>query len=211
MTDRNISDDLDADAGPVERPRAKGGRPRKVAPAPANKLRRAGRSANQRPPRFPQREQVRTEQDRVNAPAERLYRKSRRTVDAFFVDQKIIPKGMSYEWKAETVFGRPENAHQIDLRENHWKPVPSTRHPELCPDGYEGPIRQGGQILMERPDYLTKEALKEGYVEAREQLTGQEQAVKSNPGDGEFEREHVSVERRTQGIKKSYEPFIIPD
>ena len=59
----------------------------------------------------------------LRAPAppggERLTRR-RRTQDPFYIDPSIIPPGISYEWKRQSVFGQPDNEHWFGLRENHW-------------------------------------------------------------------------------------------
>jgi len=211
----NPTDNLD-DAGPAVRPKAKGGRPSKSAAPANNKLRRPGRStpSRLRHQRQPEREETRVAQDRTEQPAGRLYRNNRRRVDQFYIDPKIAPRGFNYEWKRESYAAKPDSPHMIGLRENHWTPVPSERHPELVEKGATGPIRRDGMILMERPSYLTQEALEEAYIEAKEQLTGQEQQIRRGGDETkfgrQFSREHESVQRQS-GIGKSYEPIPIPD
>jgi hypothetical protein len=64
----------------------------------------------------------------------RLHRR-RRVSDPLYVDRRIIPPGYSYEWKAESIYGQPLTEHVIDIRENHWRTVPASRHPELAASG----------------------------------------------------------------------------
>lgn len=113
----------------------------------------------------------------------RLQRRSRRNSDQFSIDKRLIPAGMTYEWKAETVIGQPQTAAMLEYRENGWTPVPTGRHPFLMPEGTEksAPIRLGGQMLMERPLYLTKEARQEMYNDAIQALTGREEAATATP------------------------------
>ena len=132
----------------------------------------------------------------------RLYRR-RRSSDPMAFDKRIIPEGMSYEWKRETIYGQADSAHQIDLRENHWRPVPAARHPELAPAG-ETCIRRGGSILMERPAYLTDEARMEDIMAGREPVERQEQLMYGTQ-PGQMTRDHPSV-RRASYINRQYSP-----
>lgn len=138
---------------------------------------------------------------------ERLHRR-RRTTDYFYVDPRIIPAGMSYEWKRESVHGQPDNEHWIELRENHWTPVPAARHPELSTKN-ETVIRRGGTVLCERPSYLTDEAKLEDIQEALDPIQQQEELLYGTK-PGEFTRNHPSV-RRIAGINREYAPGYVPD
>lgn len=173
-----------------------------------NIVRRVGRPDTARIQRAEPREEIRTE-ERSTAPGQRMQRSRRRTEDVFRIDRKIIPQGMSYEWKRVAVKGRAESSHQVNLRENGWTPVPTSRHPELMPDGHTGPIQKDEMLLMERPSYLTEEARQEDYELARDQVRIKEAAIRDTPA-GTFSRDHPSAQRNT-GIRKSYEPMSIPD
>lgn len=137
---------------------------------------------------------------------ERLHRR-RRTTDVFYVDPRIIPPGMSYEWKRESIFGQKDNEHWIGLRENHWTPVPAARHPELAAKG-ETAIRRSGTVLCERPSYLTDEARMEDIQEGLRPVQQKEELLYGGK-PGEFTRDHPSV-RRIAGIKQEYGPGYVP-
>lgn len=115
----------------------------------------------------------------------------RRTANPLDFDQRIIPTGMSYEWKRESLLGKPDGEHQIGLRENHWRPVPASRHPELAQQGEEV-IRRRDTILMERPGYLTEEAQMEDLSEAIRPVQGMEEIMYGTK-PGELTRDHPSV------------------
>ena len=111
----------------------------------------------------------------------------RRTADPFSFDQRIIPAGFSYEWKRESVFGEPDTTHMIEMRENHWKPVPASRHPELAMMG-DTVIRRGGTVLCERPKPVQ-----------------QMEEVMYGTKPGELTRDHPSV-RRIAGVRQQWSP-----
>ena len=127
----------------------------------------------------------------------------RRTTNPLEFDQSIIPPGLSYEWKRESTFAQPDREHQIALRENHWTPVPADRHPELAPEG-ETVIRRGGELLMQRPKYLTEEAQMEDIQEALRPIAVTEEKLYGTP-DGQFTRDHPSV-RKVAGITQQWAP-----
>lgn len=135
----------------------------------------------------------------------RLVRRRRRTDDKFHVHPSKVPDGWSYEWKRQRVYGMEDVDHQVNLRENHWTPVPGGRHPEMMPIGWEGPITKDGMVLMERPQYLTDEARQEDLDIAREQVRVKENQLGQTPS-GTFTRQHPSVERITR-VKRSYGPI----
>ncbi len=163
-------------------------------------LERVGRGANARM-RPPQRAQVR-EPGEARESDTRLVRTRKRTDDRFHLDPRVIPAGMSYEWKAESVYGQKNLDHIASLQDNHWKPVPQERHPGLV-------VRKDGMILMERPAYLTDEARREDLEIARDNVD----KVRNNIGDtpqGQFSRDHPSA-RRVTGVHSSFESVPIPE
>ena len=83
------------------------------------------------------------------------FRTSRNLYD---LDTSKIPDGMSYEWKAQTISGAPNDAHMIMYEMNGWEPVPADRHPELLGSRAVAgaQIVLGGQILMQRPAEITE-------------------------------------------------------
>lgn len=115
------------------------------------------------------RAQQRTEQ------REPLRRRRSTTMPTFYIDPASIPPGMDYNWKRLTFAGQEDKEHQIGLAENGWIPVPAKRHPDKAgrdadPDSA---IIRGGQILMERPSELTREARDEHTAQSREQIRNQ--------------------------------------
>ena len=136
------------------------------------------------------------------ASGERLTRR-RRTADPLYIDPRIIPPGMSYEWKRESLFGKPDGSHQIGLRENHWRAVPAERHPDLAEDG-QSVIRKGDTILMERPKYLTEEAQMEDLSEAMGRVQSMEEIMYGTK-PGQFERDHPEVRKRSY-VRQQYAP-----
>jgi hypothetical protein len=136
---------------------------------------------------------------------ERLVRRRSRSDDKYYVHPSKIPAGRSYEWKREQVYGQPDTDHQVNLRENHWTPVPASRHPEMMPIGDTGPVRKDGMILMERPLYVTQEAREEDYQIAMDQVRAKESQMRNTPG-GTFTRDHPSVHRIAR-VQRSYGPI----
>lgn len=165
--------------------------------------RRAGRPLNARfqaPPRPP--EPV------VDGDGKVLRRRRQRSTDDVFAATTAdkAPEGWTYEFKRESVFGKPDTRHQIGLRENGWRPVPASRHPEMMPEGYDpdGPIRIDGQMLMERPEYLTQEAREEDHSIAMGEVDKVRASQMGTPA-GTFSRSHPSAQR-VSGVKVSYGP-----
>lgn len=135
----------------------------------------------------------------------RLQRHTRST-DRFHVDPASIPDGMSYEWKRHTMLGQEDKQHQIGLAMNHWKPVPAARHPELAGNSVgEKAIIIDGQILMERPKYLTDEARAEDNANAARQMSDQMQRLEQDIGIS------AAFEQRPTEIHRSFERVEVPD
>lgn len=138
----------------------------------------------------------------------RLRRQSRRQ-DKFHIPPEIIPDGWSYEWKRQSCYGQPDPDHQINLRANHWRSVPSDRHPQLMPDGHTGAITKDGQILMERPAYLTEEARQEDYEIAMGEVARKEAQLGHTPPNT-FTRDHESARRVTR-VRRTYGPMTVEE
>lgn len=62
----------------------------------------------------------------------------------FRIRPEIVPEGMVYQWRRESLIGEPDTAHIATLRRNGWREVPADRHPDQ-------PVRLEGLILMECP------------------------------------------------------------
>lgn len=137
-------------------------------------------------------------------PTERLMRTSRRQ-DKFHIDTRLVPDGWSYEWKRESVYGQPDPDHQVNLRANHWRPVPVERHPNLMPPGHTGAIKKDGMVLMERPLYLTQDAQMEDYQIAMDQVRRKEEQLGATP-PGTFDRSHPSAQRQSF-VRRGYGPL----
>lgn len=84
----------------------------------------------------------------------------------FHIPRDQIPPGTSYQWNNYTVFGQTNPSADSHALMQGWRPVDASRHPHLMPEGHKGPITVKGQILMERPVELTREALQEDYDRA---------------------------------------------
>jgi hypothetical protein len=92
-----------------------------------------------------------------------ISRKGDRNIDKFAIPKEEIPVGWSYQWICETVLNEPQTASLLDFQQKQWTPVPQDRHPTR-------PVRQGGLMLVERPQVLTDEARQEEMQEARDQV-----------------------------------------
>jgi hypothetical protein len=164
---------------------------------------RRGRPPNARIQRPPEHEPEREEAVR---PDQRL-RRARRTDDPLYIDPRIVPPGMSWEWKREKVHGATDETYMYNLMENHWAPVDAEKAPHLVAKGHQGAVRKGGLILMERPAYLTQEARQEDYELAMGEVHRKEASLLDAP-PGTFVRDHPSV-RKQHRIVKTVEPLVI--
>lgn len=137
------------------------------------------------------------QRDEVHAPARRTRRKkSNISEDIFYIPQDEIPDGSSYEWKRWTVMGMEDPFYIAQMREQGWEPVDPKRHPNWLPPGYSASnIIKGGQILMERPMELTKEARAENRQLAKRQVIEAEQRLGMTPKDT-LTREHPDIKPR---------------
>lgn len=152
--------------------------------------------AEQRPPQ-------RTEQRLKRAP---------KSDNRFHVPPEEIPDGMSYQWNTVSVMGNEEIAREqkIHMERNHWTPVPAKRHPWLSGSKTsDGPIIIGGQMLCERPSYLTDEARAEDLRNATTQYGHQFKRLTEAP-DGTGPRDNKG--RSLVSASRSFEPVqAVPD
>lgn len=136
-------------------------------------------------------------------------RKHNNSTDKFAIPPEMIPPGVSVEWKAETVAGKPVDSWtQVELYENGWRPVDVSMMPDLMPQGYKGVIRQGGQVLMERPIELTREAEAEARENARAAVQAKEDQLRGAVGPF---RDRTAGTARNTGISRTIEPGAIPE
>lgn len=123
--------------------------------------------------------------------------------DDFYIDPRKIPEGWDYNWKRHTVANMPDPAYETELLQAGWEAVDATRHPDMVPPGYKGPIIRKGMILMERPKEISDMAKDRENRNARELVYNKERELGIAP-KGTFERDG-----RT-GVKKSFGPMDIP-
>lgn len=129
--------------------------------------------------------------------------------DEYYIELGIIPDGWSYEWKARTILGAEDPAHQVALARKGWESVPASRHPELMPIGYKGAeITRKGMVLMERPSEITEEIRELERRRARLQVRSKEEQLSAAPS-GQFERSNKGNDLAK--IKKGYEAMPIPE
>lgn len=126
--------------------------------------------------------------------------------DEFPVPQ--AEEGWTYEWKRKALLGQEDHLHMVELRQVGWMPVPTYKHPEYMPTGWEpeAPIERKGMILMERPTEIVEEFRRRNDMAARKQVRDKEAQIAGTP-DGTMTRDHAQV--RPQ-IKKGYEAIPIP-
>ncbi len=101
--------------------------------------------------------------------------------DIFEIPKELIPQGWSYQWNAVSIAGNSE----IILDQNHmmhqngWRPVPAERYAgTLVPKESTGNIIRGQQMLMERPEELTKEAQNEDLRNAFQLISDRNESLK---------------------------------
>lgn len=122
--------------------------------------------------------------------------------DKFAFDRSIIPAGWDYQWKTDTVLNQRDPAYRVDLHKAGWRPVPSTRHPEMMPSDWTADyIIRGGQILMEMPMATVEAARLRERRNALEAVRVKEDQLNSTPQN--------TFSRRGQ-TSRQYAPMEIP-
>jgi hypothetical protein len=101
--------------------------------------------------------------------------------DEFYIDPDTIPEGWDYNWKAIEIAGKPNQYHMVSQKRNGWRPVDASRHPEIMPDGSEGPIIKKGLMLMEMPKSLVDRYKKMQLKESRDQLSNADRQLHESP------------------------------
>ncbi len=107
----------------------------------------------------------------------RRYKGGQDMPNKYHIPPEQIPEGMSYQWNSHSVFGQVQHSTNAFMGMQGWEPVMSTRHPHLCPPGYDGPIIIDGQMLVERPADFTNEALQEELDKARGEVRMKEEQL----------------------------------
>lgn len=129
--------------------------------------------------------------------------------DDFYIPDRDIPDGWTYEWKRKTILGAEDPAYNVQISRAGWEAVPADRHPEYMPmDGKWKHIERKGMVLMERPKAIVDDARKKDLRSARDQVRMKEEQLNGAP-DGQFERRNK--DDSLVKVKKSYEPMVIPD
>ena len=119
--------------------------------------------------------------------------------DPLYIDPKMIPAGLSVEWKRFSCYGKPDPAYMARLQRQGWEPCPVDKWRFLVGDEYEGKtVDIEGMRLMQRPKELTEEARREDYEIATGQVKNKMQQLSSTP-EGQLERKvlksNVSIGR----------------
>lgn len=93
----------------------------------------------------------------------------------YFIPKEIVPEGMVYQWRRESILGEQDLANMASLKRNGWREVPADRHPER-------PVRLEGLVLMECPEMFVQQARAEerqaAMAEKRKQLRPRNEAVR---------------------------------
>lgn len=91
----------------------------------------------------------------------RLVRTKKGVGSEFDIDPRLVPEGMTWEWKREENVGKVDAPYMASLMSNHWHAVDASRVGNMALPGQTGPFKHGGLVLMERPSYLSEEARQE--------------------------------------------------
>lgn len=147
-----------------------------------------------------------TQREPQGEPTRKRRRNAEAISDRYYIDPRIIPAGMSYEWKRLKVAGMEDGEHQGNLMEyGAWTHVPAERHPELAGKNAKpgSMIIRGDNVLMERPVELTREAQSEDLAAARAQTGDQYRKLGLAPDN--------TLPRTPPKARREYEPVEIPD
>lgn len=147
---------------------------------------------------------------RLRTPIRQRLHKGGQSGDKFHVDPAIIPDGMSWEWKRQSVLGQPDYGYEVMQAEQGWEPVQAERFPKFMPPGYSGAIIRDGMMLMERPQELTDEARAEDLSNAREQVSVQVKRAQQNI-PGQLPREEGIVKNKANVMKREFEAVPISE
>lgn len=123
-------------------------------------------------------------------------------------DAPPAPPGWTYEFKRMSNLNKEDPSYINALLRTGWTYVPSKRHPEFVGPDYKKPIIEiKGQVLMERPEEITRRFKERDRLNARNQMRAKEEQLAAAP-QGQFERSNkdASLVR----VNKSYEAVQIP-
>ncbi len=165
-------------------------------------------------PRDPLREPIHrpragaAEREPIHEPPVRTRRRKLQTHDdIFYLPVAEIPDHLTYEWKRVSNMGEENPFYLASMRDQGWEPVPASRHPNWLPPGYDKPhIMKGGQILMDRPIELTREARREESAAAKRQVRDAEARLGMTP-KGEMTRNFPGIENKV--VKEVMRPIVV--
>ena len=129
--------------------------------------------------------------------------------DKFWYDETKRPAGQAYQWIPVTILGQDNRQHVIEMNRYHWQPVPADRHPEITGEGGGKTIVIGGQMLMERPQYLSDESREEERRAAENQVNSQMERLGQAP-PGTMQRVD-NTGRPAVNVNRTHERVQIPD
>ena len=161
---------------PKKRGMPKGGWPKKRA----SEVRSAIAAAHEESVRPP----VRSSRDEAEEYARQFLNDFGDTIDQtdeFYIRPDLQPDGWSYHWKRESVTGKEDPYHIMDMQGRGWRFVPVERHPELMPPGSTGVIRKKGLVLMELPKILADRAIAKAKKEAIDVQRNADKALHETP------------------------------
>jgi hypothetical protein len=107
-----------------------------------------------------------------------------------YVNMPNVPPDISLNWKMFTLSGLEQPHYLQKMRSQGWEPVDPNEHPEwvTLPPGYTASrVIIDGQILMERPKWMTDEAEEDNRIMAGQRIREAEQRLGKRESDKEAE------------------------
>ena len=125
----------------------------------------------------------------------------------FAIPHGIVPDGTVYEWKAETVMGKPNITGMSRYQQRGWQFVPTDRHPGIWTQpGATGAIRLEGMVLMEIDSYHYENLRRLDGVKARGAVNDLcAQLGSAPPGTGP----RSAHPKTMPSVQRSYEPLPV--
>ncbi len=129
-------------------------------------------------------------------------------VDKYAIPAEIIPPGWVYQWKRFTLLNDEQHQYMGQLRANGWTPVMAEVHPGMyMPLGHKGPIVVEGLMLMETPEELHREALRDEEQRAAEQVNTKMRAHGLAAASNTVSTDSLG-DRRNTFVRKSIDPGV---
>lgn len=135
--------------------------------------------------------------------------RSRTSIDnKYHLPPECCEPGWSYEWKRDTIFNQPDQSYTNQLMHNGWRPVMAVGawSGVFTPSDWKGEIRIDGEILMERPAELTRQAYAEERKKAQDLMRNSTQGLRLNMPSG-FSTDHAGVQPK---LNQTYEQGPAP-